>query len=328
MAPGEIMALRGAAYAIAWPLVYDRHTRALERRKGHRQCATSVDRLATDCLDGFQDDVEAVVDDLFAHANRPIVNLEGWLVSRLTAATIDGYRRRRGSAGAQQRPRVPAWLALRLESDPWLVTLAMHILDWVGVAATAGYDTWPTAEWAVLRAAVTGNCDHGEELVAREIEMVLTAMRDGRPDWYQRYVERPLGRKQSPVEPGPVSPASGEPRPALLTVTRDERDDARLRLLAGVALDLIERRLDAGDDPRVVVPEVVGELFLGRAVIADELDLTPCDPGSDRADSLSAALVDPIRARRIVGDVLAILAQPVQAAQKAQVPPYDDVAEH
>jgi hypothetical protein len=35
-------------------------------------------------------------------------------------------------------------------------------------------------------------------LAGHEVEVVLTAMRR-RPEWYESYVERPLGREQAPV---------------------------------------------------------------------------------------------------------------------------------
>src|SRR6185369_13070063 len=88
-------------------------------------------------------------------ARHPIKNLEGWVASRIRPATVDGHRRRRGLRGAQQRPRVPAWLAAELGGEPWLTTLATRILEWVGVTTTAGTELWPLDAWAELRTTVT-----------------------------------------------------------------------------------------------------------------------------------------------------------------------------
>ena len=142
--------VRGAA-EIAAPLVFLRVTRPMERRRGHHRCAAGLGQLAHDCLDRFHDDVDAVLHDLFAHADLPIGNLEGWLTMRMPRATVDGYRRRRGERGAPQRPRVPVWLATELGDEAWLVELAKAILDWAGTDATAGGSLWPLTAWAERR---------------------------------------------------------------------------------------------------------------------------------------------------------------------------------
>src|SRR5690606_38795108 len=118
--PGEQRRLRGAAMTVAAPVVFNRLTRVVELRRGHPGCAVAISRLTDACLDRFHDDPEAVVHDLLRNATTGIVNLEGWLARRVPAATVDAHRRRRGARGAQQRPRLPAWLAKGLGHDPWL----------------------------------------------------------------------------------------------------------------------------------------------------------------------------------------------------------------
>src|SRR4029450_10041041 len=90
---------------LGWTLVCAGLTRGIERRRGHRTCAIGVEHLEPDCLDKYEDDVEAVLDDLLRHATVAIHNLEGWVRSRLVNGTVDGNRRRRGRQGARARPR-------------------------------------------------------------------------------------------------------------------------------------------------------------------------------------------------------------------------------
>jgi hypothetical protein len=264
-----------------------------------------VQRLLPACLDNFHDDVEAVVDDLVARADVPVENLEGWLTMRMPRATVDGYRRRRGARGAPQRARVPVWLAEALDREPWLVELARLILDWVGTEATAGTSLWPSTAWAERRAARTGDHTAGEPVVAAEIEVVLAAMRR-RPTWYERNVERPLGHKQAPVHfpfPGPAGgPAEPEP---LALVERHEQDDALLLELAARSIALIERRMKAGEDVRVVVTEVLGTVF-GAFPAAHALDRLPGDEPSG-TDQVVALISDPDRLDRIVETVVGLL---------------------
>jgi len=298
-APDVAAALRADAFGLAYPLVYEQHTRRLEVTKHHSACARSIDQLSPACYDGFEDDVHAVVDYLLRYAKQPIGNLEGWIVSRLRTATVDGYRRRRGEIGALQRPRVPRWLARRLGEDPWLVELAGCVLEWVGVRATAGLATWPSAAWSDLRAARTGQWDPAESRVLDDVETVLRAMREGRPDWYRRHVEVPLGHKQAPVL---GAEAFGDVVGAV-----DERDDAVLAELADAALDRIAERVAAGEDAADVVPDVVRRLFVdgdGPAV-ADLVALGSTWEPAQVADALS----DAAAAARIVSTVLAILAE-------------------
>ncbi|MEV6599743.1 hypothetical protein AB0M36_23215 [Actinoplanes sp. NPDC051346] len=242
----ERSALTGAAYEVVWPIVFFRLTRRAEQSRGHTACAVGVDRLADECLDRFHDDVEAVVEDLLAHADRPVLQLEAWVSGRLTAATVDAHRRLRGRRGALQRPRLPGWIAAGLGHDPWLVVLATEILVWVGVSATAGSGTWPLEAWAQQRGVRTGDWPASEpRTVAREVETVLAVMRR-RPDWYESYVERPLGAKRAPVAAAPVGDeAGGSARPLVLAGPHD-RIDAELLRLAAEAVRAIDTRVTRG----------------------------------------------------------------------------------
>ena len=75
---------------LVWPLVYQHHTRPLERRRGHARCARSVGYLEPACHDGFLDDVLAVVDYVPARCHR------------CTGRTISA------DTSAQKRSRSPA----------------------------------------------------------------------------------------------------------------------------------------------------------------------------------------------------------------------------
>ncbi|MGB2567899.1 hypothetical protein ACPFP2_05530 [Micromonospora citrea] len=276
----------------------------MERRRGHWACATSIRMLADDCLDRHHDDVEAVVLDLLANARVPIVDVERWLSARLTAATVDGHRRRRGGRGALQRPRVPAWLATELGDDPWLTELAVQILTWVGVPATAGIELWPLDSWVQRREAVTGDPTGGDgRALPREIERVLAAMRR-RPRWYADYVERPLGRKHAPVLAVPGDGVA-DPRP-LVPVGSQERDEARLADLASAAVEAISRGLRGGADPYDTVVEVLGAVF-GADTGGEEIDRTPGGAAATE-ERVSVLLADDVAVRRIVDEVLRIIA--------------------
>ncbi|MEU9511747.1 hypothetical protein [Micromonospora sp. NPDC048169] len=291
--------LRSGAFEIAWQLVFLRVTQPIERRRRHL-CAKGLPWLAPDCLERFHHDVEAVLDDFFAHADVPIENLEGWLVRWMQRATVDGYRRRRGERGAPQRPRVPKHLVVALGDDPWLVELARLILDWVGTEATAGGSLWPLTGWAERRARFTGDQHGGEPAVAAEVEVVLAAMRR-RPGWYERTVEAPLGRKQAPVS---FSAGHPEPEPLVL-VARHERDDSLLQELAARAIDLIERRMTAGEDPHVVVTDVLNTVF-GELTTEHDLDRPPGEEAVD-PDRVAALISDRKRLDDIVATVVELL---------------------
>ncbi|MGW4062758.1 hypothetical protein ACWEGE_31060 [Amycolatopsis sp. NPDC004747] len=287
--PRALARLRGGVYTVAWPLVFTRITRPLEHRRRHADCARGLEWLRPDCLDRFHDDVEAVVDHALRRATGPIENLEGWLATRLTPATVDAHRRRRGELGALQRPRLPAWLAEALDGDPWLCDLAVQILIWVGVPATAGAELWPLDGWAARRTEITGEPPAGRDPLDREVDRVLAAMRT-RPAWYAEHVERPLGHKQAPVAPMPAE------LPALELVAEHELADARLAGLAEQALLAIEAKLDRGETPAAAVTTVVRTVFGEHA---------PAGPAGD--DWLAAALADQERVAEIVATVLAIL---------------------
>lgn len=291
--PSDYAWLCRGAYEIVWPVVYDGITRAVERRRGHAPCASGVEHLEPECLDRFHDDVEAVIDDLLRHATVPIRNLEGWVRSRLVRATVDGNRRRRGERGALQRPRLPQWLERLLGDDPWLRALAVDILTWVGVPATAGTGVWPYSAWADRRAALTGDARSTEHDVARDVETVLAAMRHNAP-WYERFVERPLGRKQAPA-----LSVDGEPTYLALTEPH-EAQDAWQRELAAVAIDVMSVRFARGEDRRSVVVDVITTVF-GT--------ITPPDgPATDDSDvRLDALLADQEAIDQIVRVVCEIL---------------------
>jgi len=297
--------LAADVYALAWPIVFERLTRRIELCRGHPVCARSVRSLASECLDRFQDDVAAVVDYVLRHAHAPIHNVEAWIASRLTAATVDGHRRERGRRGAAQRPRVPQWLATALGGDPWLTELALAVLDWVGVPMAAGSGIWPVDVWAQRRAAAFGDWSCGDPAsVERDIETVLAAMRT-RPDWHFKYVERPLGHKQAPVYSGTQSPDEADQGSALCFVTTIETDESRLDQLAALAVDELERRLADGEDPHVCVAGVVRRVF-AEADPAWGLDRPPHD-GPGHEERVSALLADPAALDRIVAEVLDIV---------------------
>jgi hypothetical protein len=304
------MRLTGATYDIAWPVVFNRLTHGMELRRGHATCARSVRHLADDCLDRFEDDVEAVVDDVERRADRPIDNLEAWIASRLTAATVDAHRRRRGERGALQRPRLPRWLidglaARDQQAGGWLVELATNMLVWVGTPTTAGADVWPLESWAQQRERWPDPPAHSIE---HDVDTVLAVMRTRRT-WFDRYVERPLGRKQPPVA-GPLVATDGSTldRPPLSLVDRDDADDASLHVLASLAADEIRCRLRYGEEPEPVVMSVIWRLF-GVGDVTRGLDRTPHDV-PHRDEWLASVLRDPAERARVVRAVLTIVDQP------------------
>lgn len=316
--PSDVATLTGAAYAVAWPVVYARLTRGLELRRGHTGCARAIGRLTDkrrladpaqvpahdDCLDRFQDDVEAVVEDLLRNATKPIVNLEAWIAARLGPATVDGYRRRRGRRGALQRPRAPKWLSRALGDDPWMVDLAIQILVWVGTSATAGGGLWPLDGWLHRRAVLTNNWTGDVATIVREIEAVLAAMR-GRAGWYAAYVETPLGRKQAPVAAAPPGD-EGRCADALPLTHRYELEDAHLSNLATQALAAIQRRLRRGEDPRAAVTAVLRAAF-GTGGASRDMDCPPHTSHGYDVEQVAALLEDPAKVTGIVAAVLRIL---------------------
>lgn len=304
--PGERWRLRSGAVEIAAPLVFQRVTRPVELKRGHYRCASGLPRLADSCLDRFHDDLDAVLDSLFSYARVPVVNLDGWLSMQIPRAVVDGYRRRRGQRGAQQRPRVAAWLEAALGHDPWLALLARAILDWVGTDATAGGSVWPLAAWAELRAAVTGDHASNEAAAGRDVETVLAAMRQ-RAAWYEKNIDLPLGRKPAPLwfpaatEAGP--PAEPEP---FVPVPPSEQDEALLQQLATAAIELITSRIDSGEDPAEVVPGVLGTVF-GPVPASHSLNRPPGAPDSD-SEQVITLISDPVRLAEVTTMIIKLMA--------------------
>jgi len=294
--------LTGAAYDVVWPLVYARITRRFEQLRGHPACASGVAQLTDECLDRFHDDVEAVVEDLLAHARQPVHQLEAWITRRLVAATVDGHRRRRGARGALQRPRLPGWVAAGLGHDRWLSTLALEILTWVGVSVTAGAEVWPLEVWAQHRASVTGDWSGSTPAVAaRDVDTVLGVMRR-RPEWYEAYVERPLGAKQPPVARVPLD-AGGTVSPLALN-DASERAETELLRLAADAVQAIDARLGTGEEAATIVADVLRTVFGGAvATSLDQAPHTAPDPFGD----VAGALTDTATLNRIVATALSII---------------------
>jgi hypothetical protein len=302
--------LTGAAFALAWPIVFSRITRVYERRRGHHACAAGVDRLADGCLDRFYDDVEAVVDDLLTNSTMKILNVEGWITSRLRAVTVDAHRRRRGARGALQRPRLPRWLGERLAGDAWLEFLAVEILVWVGVPTAAGAQLWPLDSWAERRALVNGD-QYGSDArtVQREVERVLAAMRC-RPRWYAHHVERPLGMKTPPLAPISVKAEPVAEPPALVLTEPDEVTDSRLADLAWLALAAIEQQFAADPRDEAAVGRIITTVF-GRIDTGGAFAQLPDQLGGS---SVRALVDDPGELHRIVEVVREIVAEGAVAA--------------
>ncbi|WP_433608691.1 helix-turn-helix domain-containing protein [Dactylosporangium sp. CA-139114] len=298
--------LTGAAYRLAMPIVFHQITRHLELRRGHVRCAVSSRLLDPECHDRFADDVDAVVEDLLRQARIRISNLDGWIVSRLNAALVDANRRRRGSVGAMQRPRLPQWLQKALHDDAWLTWLALSILDWVGVPVAAGNGLWPLEAWAQRHEKITSTYGTDTAAVERDIARVLTVMRC-RPAWYERFVQEPLARKQQRLRP-----LYEEEEPQVALRQRREAQDDRLLELSNRAIEEIRIRMGRRRQaPETVVTEVITEIFAGGTG-ADELDRPPGEDGLDT--HIANLLVDPDGVGRIVTAVLAVIndsSQPV-----------------
>ncbi|GIH05855.1 hypothetical protein Rhe02_39220 [Rhizocola hellebori] len=296
--------LRVEAFELVYPLVFRQLTRKIEARRGHHACMASIRSLEPDCLDRFHDDMDAVLDDLFHNARVPIHNLEGWVSKRVVAATVDGHRRRRGERGALQRPRIPRWLAVKLGNDKRLMDLAVDMLEWVGVEATAGLHAWPIEVWSARRQFQSADYEEASRSVERDIATVIAAMRL-RPNWYADYVERPMGRKRLPLA------GSGEVQPeyvldpVLAAETAHAADDARRTELAALAVAAIQARLTRGEEARAVVTDVLSTAF-GAGTGSDSLDRVP---GQESADDerMAAQLADPATVDQIVRIVLDLL---------------------
>ncbi|BCJ41042.1 hypothetical protein GCM10010168_46590 [Actinoplanes ianthinogenes] len=296
-------ALYRAAWSVAHPIVFDAVTRRLEQRRGHARCARGLRLLDGPCLDGFHDDVEAVVDHLFA-TSRPIHDLEAWLTARAPNATIDGHRRRRGDRGALQRPRMTRTLAAALPDDPWLHELALRLLVWVGLPVGAGAVLWPIEVWARDRAAFTGDREGSTPArVQAEVDVVLAAMRR-RPDWYAAHVERPLGGKTAPVAGSPGD-SPGDPRP--LTADPGEIAETRIVETAAAAVQALAAGLASGRDVAGTVERVLRTLFLDGTGV-EEIDRPP-GAGAWAEARLSALLGDPVARDALIGRVVRLIGE-------------------
>jgi hypothetical protein len=251
--------LRASVFEIAQPVLFRNLTRKLELKRGHYRCAIAFHHLDDQCLDRFHDDMEAVIDDVFRNARIPIISLEGWIRGRLSHATVDGYRRRRSERGALQRPRVPRWLAAELDGNPVLVALAVAILDFVGSDAPVGPGIWPVEKWADARVAHGADAATVHQVVTRETDVVLSAMRV-RPRWYADYVERPLGHKRPLSVPLQHLAAKNDAELLIDAAFRQEEPDP-LVARAAVAVAVIDHRIAGGEAPEAVVVDVVSSVF-------------------------------------------------------------------
>ena len=303
IAAGQGPRLCRAAFAVSYQIVFNVVTRRLELlKRGHTRCARGVAFMDAPCLDGYYDDVESMIDYLLA-APGPIDDLEAWIAARASHATVDGHRRRRGRRGALQRPRMTRALAADLGEDPWLRELALKILEWVGVPVDAGTSLWPLDRWAQLRGERTHDVAGSTPArVALEVEQVLAAMRR-RPQWYEDYVERPLGHKVAPVAPPPGDDVTNSH--PLVAADPDEIADARLSGLATAAVRAIRDGIEHYHDPAGTVVEVLTALFLGGTG-SDELDRAP-SVADGRHQHLSDLLADPVALAGIVDRVLRIV---------------------
>jgi hypothetical protein len=249
--------------------------------------------------------MDAVLDDLFRNARGPIRNLEGWVARRLAAVTIDAYRRRRGERGALQRPRLPKWLLQEMRHNMRLAGLAVKMLEWVGVEASAGTRDWPVEVWAAQRVeSGIADGESAERAVIRDIAIVINAMRK-RPTWYAKYVERPMGHKRLPLA-WATNNDDTEPRLDPGQSARDAHaDDVRLHGLAATAVALIAGRVEQGEDIRQVVIDVISAIF-GSGTGSESMDRLP---GYDCAhhERVTERLADPKTVDRIVAEVLELL---------------------
>lgn len=291
----ESARLLAALYSVVWPIVFGRVTRPVEQGRGHFRCAARFELLADDCLDRFHDDAAAVVDRALAKATVPIASLEAWLAGLSATAIVDAYRRRRGERGAPQRPRLPKWLVEALD-DPWLGALALRIMEWVGVPATAGIHTWPLGQWAELRGQLTGDwAGSTEDRVAAEVDAVLAVMGRQRR-WYDQNIEVPLGRKQAPTVAVAPRHVDGVDHPPLSLGEPGADADILLTEAASAAVAAIEKRLAVGGEPTEAVREVLRDLF--------------CDGetgGAEAAEWLSARLLDADAVEVLTAEVLTVL---------------------
>jgi hypothetical protein len=119
-----------------------------------------------------------------------------------------------------------------------------------------------------------------------------------RPDWYESYVERPLGRKQAPVAALPPTEAP------LALAEPDAGVESEMRRLASDAVGAIGRRLGRGEQTQDVVAEVIRAVF-GRTLTTG-LHRAP-HAGADPLGGVTGALADPATLGRIVATVRTII---------------------
>ena len=292
--------LFAAAYTVAYPIVFKVVTQKVERRREHGRCMRNPQHLVGPCLDGFYDDVEATIEHLFA-ARTPIDDLEAWLAYWAPKAAVNSYRKRRGSLGALQRPRMTKALAELLGDDRWLKDLALQILTWVGISATAGAEVWPLDEWAQRRAMITGEFQASTPaVVAVEVAHVLELLRQ-RPDWYAEHVERPLSHKPVPIAATPGDEVANLRSPA----EQHEIEDRQVTALAWTALEAITEGLRSNRDPTETVIRVLTTLFLGGSG-AETISQAP-GTGPAHEERVSALLADPAALAGVVDRVLRIV---------------------
>lgn len=305
---------KAAIYPMLSRVIFRRITRQAELRRGHRRCAAGAERLEAACHDRHQDDVEALYVHLLGHLERHpgerIANLHGLLVTRAEQAAVDAYRRRRAERGALQRPRMTVWLASALGEDAWLKRLALDILEWVGVEATAGYGLWPLKAWARQRSATLPGPAFTEAEMGAEVQRVLDVMRAQRPAWYAAHVERPLGFKQAPLRPAQRTDVAAPREPEYVRHTDpDEQAEALLRELAGAALERAEALVARGAPLREAVAQALAAAFgVGVGGGGDPVPTAGAGtPPSDPRERARLLIAEPAVFERVVAAVAAIL---------------------
>lgn len=300
-----------ALFGFVEGVVYQNLSRPRELNRGHCRCAIRASRMDPECHDQHQDEVVAAFEYVLAyvreHEGERIKNLGGWLTSRLNFISIDAYRRRRVEVGAQARPRLPKWLIAELGADPWSMRLALGILDWVGVPMTAGSQVWPLAAWAALRAQTLGGPELSEPAMLAEVDQVIAAMRV-RPKWHEKYVERPLGRKQAALASAHGTRADDD-RDFICPSGPDAAIEASLTELAATAIEAIAALTSEGAPVRETVADVLGRLF-GADEVLPEVDMAPDDGQSPDSRELAVRLIlDPEVLDRVVDAVVRIMAE-------------------
>lgn len=185
--------------------------------------------------------------------------------------------------------------------------MALNILEWVGVTATAGHSVWPLRAWVEQRARSVAGPEFTEAQMDAEVKHVLAAMRT-KPTWYADYVERPLSRKQAPLVPLQRTDAAGS---HMRYIEPDDAADALLTELAAMAIGAIGERLAQGSPAREAVAEVVGVVFGNDAGAGtDELDRIPgCGPDLNPQRRAAQLILEPDVLDRVVDAVVEIIAR-------------------